>query len=73
MALCSELQGDHSDTSDEAQNPSGFSVEKHSNNFVVSNVVQFWKNLCKTCTDVIIVKKSYHDISMDVTVVQHVH
>ena len=61
------------DTSDEAHNHSGFSVEKHINNFVVSNVVKFQKNLCKRCMDVVILKKSYHGISMDVTVVQHVH
>ena len=35
----SKHQDDYSDTSDEAQNPSGFSVEKHSINFVASNVV----------------------------------
>ena len=31
--------GCHSDTSNEAHNPLRFSVEKHSNNFVVSNDV----------------------------------
>ena len=55
LAVCSKHQGDHSDTSDEAHNPSGFSVEKHSNNFVVSNDVLVLE-VCKRCTDVIIVK-----------------
>ena len=52
LAVSSKHQGDLSETSDEAHNPSGFSVEKHSNDFVVSNVVEFQKNLCKRCTDV---------------------
>ena len=39
--VSSKHQGDHSETLDEAHNPSGYSVEKHSNNFVVSNVVEF--------------------------------
>ena len=29
LAVCSKHQGDHSDTSDEAHNHSGFPVEKH--------------------------------------------
>ena len=33
------MRGDHAETSDEAHNHSGLSVEKHSNNFVVSNDV----------------------------------
>ena len=37
LAVCSKHQGDLSETLDEAHNPSGFFVEKHSNNFVVSN------------------------------------
>ena len=41
MAVSSKHHGDLSETPDEAHNPSGFSVEKHSNNFVVSNVVKF--------------------------------
>ena len=55
MAVGSELQGDHFNTSDEAHTPSGFSVEKHSNNFVVSNDVLVLE-VCKRCTDVVIVK-----------------
>ena len=59
-------------TSDEAHNHSGLSVEKHSNNFVVSNDVLVLE-VCKKITDVVIVKKSYQGISIVVTVVQHVH
>ena len=59
-------------TSDEAHNHSGLSVEKHSNNFVVSNDVLVLQ-VCKRCMDVVIVKKSYQGISMVATVVQHVH
>ena len=55
MAVFSELRGDHSETSDEAHNPSGVSVEKHSNNFIVSNDVLVLE-VCKRCTDVVIVK-----------------
>ena len=59
-------------TSDEAHNHSGLSVEKHSNNFVVSNdvlVLEVFKKMqgCRNS------KKSYQGISMVVTVVQHVH
>ena len=46
MAVCSKHQGDHSDTSNEAHNHSVLSVEKHSNNFVVSNDVLVLK-VCK--------------------------
>ena len=55
VAVCSKHQGDHSDTSNEAHNTSGFSIEKHSNNFVVSNDVLVLE-VCKRWTDVIIVK-----------------
>ena len=55
MAVCSKHQGDHVDTSDEAHNHSGLSVEKHSNNFVVSNDVLVLE-VCKRCADVVIVK-----------------
>ena len=48
-------EGCHSDTSNEAHNPLGFSVEKHSNNFIVSNDVLVLE-VCKRCTDVVIVK-----------------
>ena len=43
-------------TSDEAHNHSGLFVKKHSNNFVVSNDVLVLE-VCKRCTDVVIVKK----------------
>ena len=56
MAVCSKHQGDHSVTSNEAHNPSGSSVEKHSNNFIVSNDVLVLEVCKKICTDVIIVK-----------------
>ena len=72
MVIYSKHQGDLSETSDEAHTPAGFSVEKHSNNFVVSNDVLVLE-VCKRCTDVVIVKKSYQGISMEVNVVQHVH
>ena len=55
LAISSKHQGDHSEISDEAHNPLGFSVEKHSNNFIVSNDVLVLE-VCKRCTDVIIVK-----------------
>ena len=55
MAVCSELRGDHAETSDEAQNPSGVFVEKHNNNFVFNNDVLVLE-VCKRCTDVVIVK-----------------
>ena len=43
-------------TSDEAHNHSGLSVEKHSNNFVVSNDVLVLEVFKKSCRDVVIVK-----------------
>ena len=49
------IKGYHSDTSNEAHNPLGLSVEKHSNNFIVSNDVLVLE-VCKRCTDVVIVK-----------------
>ena len=55
LAVCSELRGDHAETSDEAHNPSGVSVEKHNNNFVVRNDVLVLE-VCKSRTDVVIVK-----------------
>ena len=55
MVVCSKHQGYHSDTSNEAHNPLGLSVEKHSNNFIVSNDVLVLE-VCKRCTDVVIVK-----------------
>ena len=53
--MSSKLEGCHSDTSNEAHNPLGFYVEKHSNNFIVSNDVLVLE-VCKRCTDVVIVK-----------------
>ena len=50
LDVCSKHQGDHSDTSDEAHNPLGLPVEKHSNNFIVSNdvlVLEVCKNLTR--------------------------
>ena len=55
MVVCSKHQGGRAYTSDEAHNHSGLSVEKHSNNFVVSNDVLVLE-VCKRCTDVVIVK-----------------
>ena len=55
MDICSKHEGCHSDTSNEAHNPLGLSVEKHSNNFIVSNDVLVLE-VCKRCTDVVIVK-----------------
>ena len=43
-------------TSYEAHNHSGLSVEKHSNNFVVSNDVLVLEVFKKRCRDVVIVK-----------------
>jgi hypothetical protein len=59
-------------TSDEAHNHSGLSVEKHSNNFVVSNDVLVLE-VCKKMHGCRNSKKSYQGISMVVTVVQQVH
>ena len=59
-------------TSDETHNHSGLSVEKHSNNFVVSNDVLVLE-VCKKMHGYRNSKKSYQGISMVVTVVQHVH
>jgi len=59
-------------TSDEAHNHSGLSVEKHSNNFVVSNdvlVLEVFKKM-EGCHNS---KKSFQGISMVVIVVVHVH
>ena len=58
--------------SDEAHNHSGLSVEKHSNNFVVSNDVLVLE-VCKKMHGGRNSKKSYQGISMVVTVVQHEH
>ena len=72
MVVCSKHEGYRVYTSDEPHNHSALSVEKHSNNFVVSNDVLVLE-VCKKITDVVIVIKSYQGIPMEVTVVQHVH
>ena len=59
-------------TSHKAHNHSGLSVEKHSNNFVVSNDVLVLE-VCKQIHGCRNSKRSYQGISMVVTVVQHVH
>ena len=55
LVVCSKHEGYRVYTSDEAHNHSGLSVEKHSNNFIVSNDVLVLE-VCKRCTDVVIVK-----------------
>ena len=54
LVVRSKHEGYRAYTSDEAHNHSGLSVEKHSNNFVVSNDVLVLE-VCKRCTDVVIV------------------
>ena len=55
LVVCSKYEGYRAYTSNEAHNHSGLSVEKHSNNFIVSNDVLVLE-VCKRCTDVVIVK-----------------
>ena len=72
LDICLKHQGDLAYTSDEAHNHSGLSVEKHSNNIVVSNDVLVLE-VCKKMHGCRNSKKSYQGISREVTVVQHVH